>query len=122
MSFVGRWSSDLLRATETARLAVGSTATDPRLRELNFGHLEGKTWDECPADVKESLLRFDGFTAPGGESVSELRTRVLEFVGELSDGDHVLFTHGGVVRILLREVCRDVRVAPGDVVRVRWDR
>jgi probable phosphoglycerate mutase len=120
-NFNGRWSSDLLRATETARLAVGETACDARLRELDFGHLEGKTWDECPAGVREALQRFEGFRAPGGESVAELRSRALEFVDALSDGDHLLFTHGGVVRILLREVSRDRLVAPGEVIRVSWD-
>jgi probable phosphoglycerate mutase len=122
VSLTGRWSSDLRRATETARLAVGDAVSDPRLREVNFGHLEGRTWNECAAVVQERLLRFDGFVAPGGESVAGLRSRVLSFVGSLPDGDHVLFTHGGVVRMLLREVARDRRVAPGDVVPVRWDR
>jgi 2,3-bisphosphoglycerate-dependent phosphoglycerate mutase len=120
VNLTSRWSSDLLRATETAHLAALDAAADPRLRELNFGHLEGRTWNECGADVQEALLRFDGFRAPEGESVLALRARVLAFVDSLPDGDHVLFTHGGVIRVLLREAYRDRRVAPGEVVRLRW--
>lgn len=120
VSLTSCWSSDLRRATETARLAVGDAVADLRLRELDFGDLEGMMWNDFAADVREELLRFDGFRAPGGESVPELRSRVLAFIDSLPDGDHALFTHGGVVRVVLREVSRDRRVAPGDVVRVGW--
>ena len=111
--FTGVWSSDLARATETARLAVGSAVPDPRLRELDFGSLEGMRWEDCPLPVREALLEFDGFRASGGESVSTLRARVLAFAERLLDGEHLVFTHGGVVRLLAREMGREERIAPG---------
>jgi 2,3-bisphosphoglycerate-dependent phosphoglycerate mutase len=117
-TFKGMWSSDLTRAEETGRLAVGGTATDPRLRELHFGELEGKRWEDAAADVRAALLAFDGFGAPGGESVGELRNRVLAFVGTLGDGDHLVFTHGGVIRVLLREQGRDEEVPPAGLQQV----
>ncbi len=114
----GIWSSDLVRARETARLAVGEPGPDRRLRELDFGSLEGRRWEECPAEVRDALSAFDGFCAPGGESVGELRSRVCEFVGALPDGEHLIFTHGGVIRVLLREEGRDRQILPGELVQV----
>jgi probable phosphoglycerate mutase len=124
MEFDGIWSSDLLRATETARLAAaGAAALDRRLREIDFGTLEGLTWAECPAHVREALIGFEGFEAPGGESVRHLTDRVLKFVDGLSHGDHLVFTHGGVIRVLSRGADRDVNVPPGGLVRLsRGDR
>jgi probable phosphoglycerate mutase len=116
--FDGVWSSDLSRASETALLVVGPAATDGRLRELDFGRLEGLSWAECPAAIQNELLAFDEFVAPGGESVGNLRDRVLEFLGELSPGDHLVFTHGGVIRLLSREADRDVTVQPGALLRI----
>jgi 2,3-bisphosphoglycerate-dependent phosphoglycerate mutase len=117
--FAGVWSSDLARATDTARLAVGNHVADRRLRELDFGSLEGKTWGECPREVRDGLIAFHGFSAPGGESVPQLRSRVLEFIETLEEGDHVLFTHGGVVRLLLLEQGRNAPIGPGGVQIVR---
>jgi probable phosphoglycerate mutase len=88
---------------------------DPRLRELAFGMLEGRRWEECPGDVRRALAAF-AFEAPGGESVAGLRSRVFRFVEELPEGDHLVFTHGGVIRLLLRETGADRQVMPGEFV------
>jgi 2,3-bisphosphoglycerate-dependent phosphoglycerate mutase len=120
--FDGIWSSDLVRTTETARLAgAGNAVPDARLREIDFGALEGLTWAECPAHVREGLIAFEGFEAPGGESVSGLTDRVLEFVEGLSHGDHLVFTHGGVIRVLLTGTACEVNPAPGELLRVDRD-
>jgi probable phosphoglycerate mutase len=119
--FTGVWSSDLVRATETARLAAREAVGDSRLRELNFGRLEGSRWDECPPEVRGALLASDGFRAPGGESVAELRSRVFGFLDTLAGGEHLVFTHGGVIRLLLREAGRDRPVPPGAFVRTVLD-
>ncbi len=115
------WSSDLVRATETAGLAAGAAVLDRRLREIDFGTLEGLTWAECPARVREALIGFEGFEAPGGESLNRLRDRVLEFVDGLTHGDHLIFTHGGVIRVLSRAAGRDAQVEPGNLLRVSRD-
>jgi hypothetical protein len=54
--------------------------------------------------------------------VAQLRSRVLDFVETLDEGDHVLFTHGGVVRLLLLEQGRRPLVPPGGLRVVRRGR
>jgi 2,3-bisphosphoglycerate-dependent phosphoglycerate mutase len=118
VTFTGVWSSDLRRSTETADLAVGGAAPDARLRELDFGRLEGSRWEDHPPDVQEAMLHFEGFAAPGGESVDQLRDRVHDFFSGLRSGHHLAFTDGGVIRLLLREIGNDQSVAPGDLVAI----
>jgi probable phosphoglycerate mutase len=120
--FAAVWSSDLRRATETARLAGVEPATDARLRELDFGDLEGRTWSELSTDEQQGLLDFDGFQAPNGESVDALQARVLDFVDSLGDGEQLVITHGGVIRMLLHMAGADASVTPGDHRRLRMVR
>lgn len=117
----GIWSSDLARTIETAAIASMTATTDPRLRELDFGDLEGTTWEECSSEVRRSLLDFDSFVAPGGETTQELRARVDDFISSLGAGRHLLFTHGGVIRALLRAQGMDRRVGPGEVLEIAWE-
>jgi probable phosphoglycerate mutase len=120
-SFDGVWSSDLLRAVTTARLAWGEPSQDRRLRELSFGDLEGADYMTMDPRVQEGLKRFEGFVAPGGESFEELRARVMSFVDELPPGRHALFTHGGVMRLLARELGEDRFVPTGTLLVADWD-
>ena len=110
--FTAAWSSDLQRAVETARLSYGNPTTDPRLRELHFGALEGLQWADLAPSIQEAMLSFDDFAAPDGEAVDALRQRVLAFVTELPPGDHLVFTHGGVMRLLLRQAGSDQSIEP----------
>ncbi len=118
--FAGIWSSDLVRAVETARISAGEPTVDVRLREMDFGELEGAVWDELPAAVQAELVRFDGFEAPGGESVDAFRERVVAFCDALPPGDHLVVTHGGVVRLLRRECGVDGFPANGEIVTLDW--
>ena len=119
--FDGVWSSDLVRAVTTARLAWGEPSQDRRLRELSFGELEGADYMTMDPRVQEGLGRFEGFAAPGGESFDDLRARVMSFVDGLPPGRHALFTHGGVVRLLARELGEDRFVPTGTLLIVDWD-
>lgn len=118
------WSSDLRRAVETARLAGREPSIDARLRELDFGDLEGLTWRDCSPRQRAALARFEGFTAPGGESVDHLRRRVHSFLDELSVGTHLVVTHGGVIRLLLRQTGDARGVPPAGLLELRpvWSR
>lgn len=55
IGFTGVWTSDLVRATETADIALDGATADPRLRELDFGEIEGLTWDECFVEMQGPL-------------------------------------------------------------------
>ena len=119
-SFAGVWSSDLIRAVDTARLAWGEPTPDAALRELDFGDIQGKGWFDMPAAMREKMIAFDGFAAPGGESNRRLEERVVTFLDGLADGVHLVFTHGGVIR-MLRRMCGDDRF-PGscEIARLDW--
>jgi alpha-ribazole phosphatase len=98
------WTSPLRRCRELAEriaeiLAIPLTG-DPRLKELNFGDWEGKSWhDVPPADLDRWTADPLGFKAPGGESGEELIARVTEFRARLTQ-DCVVVSHGGPLRVL----------------------
>lgn len=119
-SFTSVWSSDLDRTMATARLAYGEATADRRLRELHFGDLEGRPWREIESHHQQALLAFEGFSAPGGESLIDLRDRVMRFVTDLGPGRHLLFTHGVVIALLSREVGRRELVPTGTLRVLDW--
>ncbi len=116
------WSSDLQRARHTAELAFGTPSEDTRLREIDFGELDGLDWHTLDASWRSMLLeRFDEFDPPGGEHAAEFTRRVVEFVEELPPGRHLVFTHGGVVRLLLRLLGQDQFLPNASVACLQWD-
>ncbi len=119
--FDGVWSSDLQRALTSARLAWGEPTADRRLREMSFGRLEGVLWETLEPRWQQGLTRFEGFEPPGGETFAELRARVLSFVDALPAGRHLVFTHGGVVRLLSREAGEDYFVPTGSLLVLDWE-
>ncbi len=118
--FDGVWSSDLVRAIETARIAVGEPTVDRRLRELDFGDLEGSVWDELDGEVRARLKDFDSFRSPGGEWAAAFVERVFAFLEDLDAGRHVVFAHGGVIRAIGRACGSDGFPSHADVVKVDW--
>ena len=105
-------TSDLVRARQTAELAMESWANcngcptpaihlEPRFRERNFHHLSGKSKKELRASGQmNQLLSWED--APGEiESYAQLAKRIQPAI--LDWNFHkaaALFTHGGVIRIL----------------------
>lgn len=119
-SFEGVWSSDLQRTVETAHIAWGTATPDPRLREINFGELEGCEWAALDPAVRRSFANFNGFHPAGGETLEQVRERLYDFLAELRWGRHLVFTHGGVIRLLTREAGNDAFVPTGTVVGLDW--
>ncbi len=107
------FTSDLTRARETAApLAAAwgmAPLAVPGLREQSFGVLEGldvPTIKARHADLWQRWLeqRAD-FLLPGGESLIQFHTRVLQAVRELAEsaaGRLAVVTHGGVLDMLWR--------------------
>jgi 2,3-bisphosphoglycerate-dependent phosphoglycerate mutase len=118
------YSSDLLRAWETARAVSETTGapviTDEGLRERGFGVFQGKTFAEIEASLPEEALRWrkrDPFWAPeGGESLTAMRRRVVETLHTLASrhtGEQiVLVAHGGVLDLLYRAATGQELQAP----------
>ena len=118
------YSSDLLRAHETAQ-AVGATTgvtvvTNLGLRERSFGTFEGKTFAEIEVALPEQSLRWrkrdHDFAPDGGESLLQLHERVLHTAHTLAarhiGGQIVLVAHGGVLDILYRAATGQSLQAP----------
>ena len=107
--FDGLYTSDLARARETAAIlgeALGlAPVPDPRLRELCVGELAGRPRDEvfsAYAEVMERSRRDPWRTRlPGGESLADLKGRLLDFLGDLPEGRHLVVAHAGVVRVFV---------------------
>lgn len=115
------FSSDLQRAVHTAHLAYGKTEHQLTiLRELNFGLLEGMRWSDLAEPYQTALLAFDGLQAPGGESTADFRARIYAFLETLPPGRHLVFSHGGVLRLILRDLGQDQAVLPCVVAGVDW--
>jgi len=114
------WSSNLQRAVETSRLAWGDATPDERLRECNFGIYEGLPFDEVDAADASVFLEFRDFDMIDGDSHESFLRRIEGFVDELPPGRHLLFVHGGVIRILTQDLGVDRFVPTGSVVGVDW--
>ena len=113
------WSSDLRRCVETARLATGQEPViDNRIREFDFGRIEGMRFDDLTLDLQNGLITFDDFAAPGGETAAVFRARIKPFLDGLPAGRHLVVTHGGVIRLILRQTGNDGSVAPGDLIHI----
>jgi len=118
MKFDTLISSDLGRTQETATIIAKYTGhsikTDSRLRERNYGVLEGLTVSDIKAGHSEVLERLDAndpdYIIPDGESLRQHYQRNVAVFEELqsgiSDGRVALVVHGGVLDSLFRYVAR----------------
>lgn len=112
-------ASDLARCTETASLAcAGGGAPDPRLREMDFGRWEGRTYDECLSQDGERFRRWIGApereTPPRGEAFAHFAARLDEWTAGLpAEGSVLAFAHGGPIR---RIIARALGLAWSQVV------
>lgn len=77
--------------------------TDPRLKELSFGHWEGLTWPDVQHQAPHQAHAREtdkwGFVPPNGESYAMLAERVRPWL-ETIDQDSFVVAHGGIARVL----------------------
>ena len=136
------WSSDLVRARQTADvvghrlgLPVRETAA---LREQALGSMEGRLTRDLVPEPTPPGRHISEIRWAGGESVADVHERIGAFLGGLlradgaeADGpramEHVLVSHGDTIRIALAWLDgrghRDVEWTPipnGAVVTRRW--
>ncbi|ABI76079.1 phosphoglycerate mutase family protein [Hyphomonas neptunium ATCC 15444] len=77
---------------------------DDRLREMNFGSWEGRSWNEIPfTEIDIWVNDFLHARPHGGESVAMLRARTFEALDAYRKlgGDTLIVTHAGVIKAAL---------------------
>jgi len=109
---VSLWSSDLVRASETAEIVGSHLGLEPRLdarlREGNRGVWEGRLWIEVQRDDPDGYAAWrqagPDFRFPGGESLQDQSDRVLAALADVHRAGELpalVVTHGGSVRAAL---------------------
>ena len=107
------FSSDLKRCRESLELLEIDknikTHFSEKLRELNFGTLEGKTYKEIernfPRYVKEMQNNWRYFKAESGESLDDLQMRVSKKLNKIKTENQnkkiLVVAHAGVIQSLI---------------------
>jgi broad specificity phosphatase PhoE len=125
------YSSGLARAAVTARLLGESSGAevviDDRLQEFDFGHWEGRTWDEVVAAYPH--LTGLGPTAAklyapdGGESFMQVCERAKAFLADVTRQDFAavaIVTHAGVLHAIFSVLglTPPERFTPGGITEI----
>lgn len=102
------YSSDLGRCVQTAEIinnfVHAPIAFSNKLRERDFGEFNGRSKSELEIDFYDMDTR-----TPGGETLNEVKERVLKFLETLDPAETsplLIVTHAGVVRLLLSEMLK----------------
>ena len=109
------YASDLKRAWETASIIANRSnlevISEPRLRELKFGILEGLTFEEAEEKYPEMIAAWlEDFnnTPEGGETINQFNARIVALLDDLKDKHDeqvvLLVGHGGSLSEILRVV------------------
>ncbi len=109
------YASDLKRAWETAQIIVQKSGlqvlSEPRLRELKFGVLEGLTFDEAQVQYPGMIAAWlEDFNRPpeGGETIELFSARIVSLLDDFKKKHDeqivLLVAHGGSLSEILRVV------------------
>lgn len=106
------YTSDLQRAVQTAQPIAWlwglPLVARNELREICFGHWEGKRWSQVRGETPDilALESSTDFSAPGGESFICFRDRVVrgltQIMTECDGQPAAIVTHLGVISVILR--------------------
>jgi broad specificity phosphatase PhoE len=97
------WSSPELRARQTAEALQLDAATEPMLRDCDYGAWRGRTFDEVHAQDPDGVaawLRDPAATPHGGESIAGVIERVARWltVQQTQHRQSLVVTHATVIR------------------------
>ncbi|MBI1900930.1 MAG: histidine phosphatase family protein [Planctomycetia bacterium] len=107
------FASPLKRAFETAEIVAGALgvllSADDRLKEIDVGVFQGKTWEEIEADTPEAAAGWQShdpdFVIPGGESRRQLMERAaaaFRAIRETGYARVAVIAHGGTISAALK--------------------
>jgi len=111
----GIYASDLTRASIGAEIISRGRDLKPQavpeFREIHFGVWEGLSFTEIaaryPAELQARFRDLPSFRIPGGESLLDVRDRVLPRLNGLIRRHHeqafIIVAHAGVNRVILSE-------------------
>lgn len=103
LSFDHVYCSPLSRCVRLASHCGYPEATqDNRIKEINFGEWEMKSWEELSEDprTQEWFADWVNYCMPDGESFTHQLQRVSSFLDEIRTKDYqkvAVFAHGGVL-------------------------
>ncbi len=110
------YTSPSSRALDTARAIADrhelAPITEPRLKEMNFGELEGLTWEEIGERYPEAQNAIRGsdpnYVIPGGENRVQLIERGMAAMNDIAERHRnetvCAVSHGGTIGWFAREV------------------
>jgi broad specificity phosphatase PhoE len=107
LSFNKVYVSPLPRAIETMEILGLDGEKEERIKEVDFGLFEGKTYEKIKEEFPEEVKMWDedyiNCVTPKGESIKLAYERVTSFLEEIvKKGEDVLLVcHDGVIRIAL---------------------
>jgi alpha-ribazole phosphatase len=111
----GVYASDLTRARIGAEIISRGREVEPQiipeLREVHFGLWEGLSFTEIaeryPTELEARFRDLTSFRIPGGESLTDVRTRALPRLMELIRQHHqetfLIVAHAGINRVILSD-------------------
>jgi len=102
------FTSPLQRCRQLAEALHPAPQSDERLQEMHFGAWEMTPWSQIQREALDGWAADPlGYRPPQGESVAELRARVLAFVADAHNAglqQAVLVTHAGVMKVIVGQV------------------
>jgi broad specificity phosphatase PhoE len=104
------FTSDLSRAYHSAKITWGDKykiIQDSRLRECNYGDLNGKPSD----DVEPLQEKSTSTPMPNGESYEQVKVRIADFLDDLKknyDGEHIAIVAHKAPQLALDVLLRDM--------------
>ncbi len=111
LEFDAIYCSPLIRATETAKLALNDCCEliiDERLAEISLGDMNGLTFEEAQQKYPESGMLFltdplSYKTPPNAESIENMISRIGSFLDDLAKQSYkrvFVQAHGYVLRVM----------------------
>lgn len=103
LSFENIYISPLKRTVETAEILGVEGNFDERIKEINFGLFQGKTYEEIkklyPEETTYWTKDYINYKMPEGESLLDLYNRTVDFLNDRieEDKDILVVTHEGVI-------------------------